>query len=123
MTLLRLIDEWYDCMAMQILDHRFPYCKSALYIDMERLTKHLNMLYNFIAAALRTGFAQPSLPGADAIDDALFVRAHPQPGVAIGELGGVAGLHHISDVEGAFDGAESVAGRIYPLVSQEQSRS
>lgn len=38
-------------------------------IDMERITKHLTMLYNFIGAALRTGFAQPSLPGADAIDD------------------------------------------------------
>ena len=38
-------------------------------IDMERMYKHVERLYGFLGAALRSGFAQPTLPGADAIDD------------------------------------------------------
>jgi len=39
------------------------------HIDMEKIAKHLNLLYTFIGAALRTGFGQPTLSGADAIED------------------------------------------------------
>jgi hypothetical protein len=39
------------------------------HIDMEKILKHLNLLYSFISAALRTGFGQPTLLGADAIED------------------------------------------------------
>ena len=36
---------------------------------MEKIFKHLNLLYTFIGAALRTGLGQPALLGADAIED------------------------------------------------------
>lgn len=38
-------------------------------VDIERLLKHATSLYKFIAASLRTGYGQPSLPGADTFDD------------------------------------------------------
>ncbi|KIW46959.1 uncharacterized protein PV06_02578 [Exophiala oligosperma] len=38
-------------------------------VDIDRVMKHANSLYKFIQASLRTGFGQPNLPGADAIDD------------------------------------------------------
>jgi len=38
-------------------------------LDVDKVVKHLSMLYQFIGAALRTGLAQPSLHGADALDD------------------------------------------------------
>jgi len=38
-------------------------------VDIEKVMKHANSLYKFIQASLRVGFGQPTLPGADAIDD------------------------------------------------------
>jgi hypothetical protein len=37
--------------------------------DIEYIIKHLKMLYTYIEAALRTGFTQMHLPGAQSIDD------------------------------------------------------
>ncbi|KAK5100447.1 hypothetical protein LTS08_005196 [Lithohypha guttulata] len=37
--------------------------------DMDKLYKHVNNLYTFIGAALRSGFGQVGLPGEDALDD------------------------------------------------------
>lgn len=38
-------------------------------IDIEETIRHINMLYSFISGALKSGFAQLSLPGADSIED------------------------------------------------------
>lgn len=38
-------------------------------LDLEKVYAHINQLYTFIGAALRTGFAQPAMPGEDALDD------------------------------------------------------
>ncbi|KAL8243780.1 hypothetical protein R6Q59_010038 [Mikania micrantha] len=37
--------------------------------DLDKLIKHLNLLYSFIGAAIRSGFAQNDLPGEDSLDD------------------------------------------------------
>ena len=37
--------------------------------NIDKIYKHVDMLYNFITAALRTGFGQINLPGPDAFDD------------------------------------------------------
>lgn len=38
-------------------------------LELDKLYNHIQILYNFIGAALRSGFGQPGLPGEDAIDD------------------------------------------------------
>lgn len=38
-------------------------------LDLDKLLKHVDLLYSFIGAAIRTGFAQNHIPGTDAIDD------------------------------------------------------
>ena len=38
-------------------------------VDIDKVLKQANSLYKFIGASLRTGFGQPSLPGADTFDD------------------------------------------------------
>ena len=38
-------------------------------LDIDKVLKHASGLYKFIQASLRTGFGQPSLPGADGFDD------------------------------------------------------
>lgn len=43
-------------------------------LDMEKVFAHINQLYTFIGAALRTGFAQPGLPGEDALDDEMTTQ-------------------------------------------------
>ena len=56
MRLVRLYDE--ECHIM------YPVT------DIERLFRHIDSLYTFMSAALRSGFAQVGLPGEDAMDDA-----------------------------------------------------
>lgn len=38
-------------------------------LNMEKLFTHINMLYTFIGAAVRSGFVPAGLPGEDALDD------------------------------------------------------
>lgn len=38
-------------------------------VDIEKLTQQINLLYTFMEAALRTGFAQRGLPGSDGLQD------------------------------------------------------
>ncbi|KAI9801953.1 MAG: hypothetical protein M1825_003008 [Sarcosagium campestre] len=39
------------------------------FLDMAKLARHVNLLFTFMEAALRTGFAQFDLPGADEVRD------------------------------------------------------
>ena len=43
-------------------------------LDMEKLMQHIDNIYRFINAALRTGFGQLDLPGEDAFDDDLTTQ-------------------------------------------------
>jgi len=43
-------------------------------LDMEKLIAHIHGLYSFVGAALRSGFAQPALPGEDALDDEMTTQ-------------------------------------------------
>lgn len=38
-------------------------------VDIEKVTQQINLLYTFMEAALRTGFAQRGLPGSDGLQD------------------------------------------------------
>ncbi|RJE16635.1 fungal specific transcription factor, partial [Aspergillus sclerotialis] len=38
-------------------------------VDIEKVTNQANLLYTFVEAATRTGFAQRVLPGADGLQD------------------------------------------------------
>lgn len=38
-------------------------------VDIEKVTQQINLLYTFMEAALRTGFAQRALPGSDGLQD------------------------------------------------------
>ena len=43
-------------------------------LDMDKLYKHINSLYTFIGAAIRSGFGQVGLPGEDALDDEMTTQ-------------------------------------------------
>lgn len=43
-------------------------------LDMDKVFAHINQLYTFIGAALRSGFAQPGMPGEDALDDEMTTQ-------------------------------------------------
>jgi len=38
-------------------------------VDIEKVTQQMNLLYTFMEAAMRTGFAQRGLPGSDGLHD------------------------------------------------------
>lgn len=42
--------------------------------DIDRLLRHIDSLYTFMSAALRSGFAQVGLPGEDAMDDEITTQ-------------------------------------------------
>jgi len=55
---VRLCHVWQDEMGLM-----YPV------LDVDRIMRHATLLYTFMESATRTGLAQPSLPGADSIQD------------------------------------------------------